>query len=113
MHILKKISIGLMICISVPAAAEFERITRNYEVILEDFQMAATQNGALSFKECSTCEIQTIRVTNKTEYIINDEQIEQAEFRKAISSVRDRAKETIGVEHHLESDTVLSVYISL
>jgi hypothetical protein len=113
MHTLKKFSIGLLIFISLSAAAEFEPITRSYEITLSEFRVPATANSALSFKQCSSCETETVRVSNRTRYIVNNEHIELLEFKKVISRVRDRENKGIIVKHHLESDTIVAVSISL
>ena len=113
MHTLKKFSIGLLIFISLSAAAEFEAVTRAYEITLSEFSAPATANSALSFKQCSSCDIETIRVTNRTRYIVNKELLELLEFKKVISRVRDRQDKGIIVKHHLESDTIVAVSISL
>jgi hypothetical protein len=113
MHTLKKFSIGLLIFISLSAAAEFEPITRSYEISLNEFRVPATANSALSFKQCASCDIETIRVTNRTQYIVNNKHLELLEFKKAISRVRDRENKGIVVKHHLESDTIVAVSISL
>jgi hypothetical protein len=113
MYTLKKFSIGLLIFGSLSAAAEFETVTRAYEIALDEFRVPATANSALSFKQCSSCDVETIRVTNRTQYIVNAERIELLEFKKAISRVRNREDKGIIVKHHLESDTIVSVSISL
>ena len=113
MHTLNKFSVGLLIFISLSAAAEFEAVTRAYEITLSEFRVPATANSALSFKQCSSCDIETIRVTNRTRYIVNNEHLELLEFKKVISRVRDRENKGIIVEHDLESDTIVAVSISL
>ena len=113
MHTLKKFSIGLLFFISLSAVAEFEAITRSYEISLDEFRVPATANSALSFKQCASCDIETVRVTNRTQYIVNNKRIELLEFKKVISRVRDREDQGIIVKHHLESDTIVAVSISL
>ena len=113
MHTLKKFSIGLLFFISLSAAAEFEPVTRAYEISLNEFRVPATANSALSFKQCASCDIETVRVTNRTQYIVNNKRIELLEFKKVISRVRDRDGKGIIVNRHLESDTIISVSISL
>ncbi len=113
MHTLKKFSIGLLFFISLSAAAEFEPVTRAYEISLNEFRVPATANSALSFKQCASCDIETVRVTHRTQYIVNNERLELLEFKRVISRVRDREDKGIIVKHHLESDTIVSVSISL
>ncbi len=113
MQIFKTILIGMIVFGSVPAAAEFTTVAPAYEISLEEFRLPTSPNSTLSFKRCATCDIQTVRVTNHTQYVLNKEQTKLSDFRRAIARVRDRSNKTIIVKHHLESDTVISVSISL
>lgn len=90
-----------------------EVISKAYEVSLENFRAPATQNGSVSFKECDSCKMQLVRVTEGTRYFVNDKPVRLDDFRKAVSVVSDRASKTVIVMHHLESDTVVSVSVSL
>lgn len=76
-------------------------------------RMPATSAGALAFKQCEECDVRLIRVTGHTQYVFNSEHLELREFRKAFSRINDRAKRTIIVLHHLESDTVVKVTVNL
>lgn len=109
----KHLLIGLLLIVSLPAAAEFTTITRAYEAPLNDFRAPTSQNGIVEFKECSECKLLTIRVTPGTRYVLNNEIVSLTDFRAWLSTVRDRDRETVIVEHHLESDRVTTVSIIL
>lgn len=94
-------------------SASGDVITKAYEVALDEFRAPATANGSVSFKACSNCQMQLVRVTENTRYTINDEAVRLDDFRKAISHTRDRASKTVIVMHHLESDTVVLINVSL
>jgi hypothetical protein len=111
--IFKHILIGLLVVVSLPAAAEFTTITNAYEVRLSDFRAPASQNGMVAFKQCSGCELLTLSVTPDTRYVLNNKNVSLTEFRASLSTVRDRDRETLTVEHHLESDLVTAVSITL
>lgn len=111
--IFKHILIGLLVVVSLPAAAEFTTITNAYEVRLSDFRAPASQNGMVAFKQCSGCELLTLGVTPDTRYVLNNKNVSLTEFRASLSTVRDRDRETLTVEHHLESDLVTAVSITL
>lgn len=113
MKIFKHILIGLLVVVSLPAAAEFTTITNAYEVRLSDFRAPASQNGMVAFKQCSGCELLTLSVTPDTRYVLNNKNVSLTEFRASLSTVRDRDRETLTVEHHLESDLVTAVSITL
>ncbi len=98
-------------CLS--AGAEFRTISRAYEIALSDFRVPATPSSAVIFRECADCEMRTIRVTPQTRYELNTRAVTLKEFRAAVFQIRDRVAETIIVLHHLESDTVVSVSVSI
>lgn len=103
----------LLLGLSLTAAAEFETISRAYEISLSNFRVPATPNSGVVLKKCDDCEYVAIRVTPRTEYTINGEAVTLKQFRKTIFKVRNREDETIIVLHHLASDTVLSVSVTI
>ena len=108
-----KILIGSLIFLSLTAAADFTTVSRAYEVTLSDFTVPATPSSGVIFRECVDCEAMTVRVTPRTRYFINGKTVTLKEFRRQIFQVRDRANELVIVKHHVESDTVESVSVSL
>ena len=106
-----------MICvtllISLSAAAEFKTVARAYEVALSNMRVPATPSSGIVFKQCAECDVQIVRVTPATRYIVNGQTVTLKEFRKSVFQVRNRARETIVVKHHLESDTIVSVSVTI
>lgn len=100
--------------LAIPAAAELrEVVSQAHEVELRHFLVPATINGAASFKKCDRCEQQSIRVNANTAYLVDGQRVRFADFRKAIAQARSRNDALIIVLHHLESDTVESIYASI
>ena len=99
--------------ISLAANAEFRTITRAYEIALSDMRVPGTSSGSLIFKKCADCESQVVLMTNRTQFIVNGQDVGIKEFRKNIFRVRDRRREVIIVKHHLESDTITSLRVTL
>ena len=111
---MKSIAAIAMLGMALPAAAELrEVISQAYEVELRHFVAPATINGTTSFKKCERCEQHRVRVTAKTAYHVDDERVRLADFRKAIAQAGTRDDVYITVLHHLESDTVESIYASI
>ncbi len=102
-----------LICFGLSAAAEDRIISRAYEITLSDFNAPVTQNGGVTFKECADCEQIRTRVTPATRYAINNKTVRLEDFRKAVSQVRDRDEKLVIVLHHLESDTIKSLNVSI
>ena len=109
----KGMVLGLVLVISQTALADFRTITRAHEISLSDFRAPASVNGIVSFKLCESCEMQTVNVTTATQYILNTRSVALPKFRKSLSSVQDQSRETVTVLHHLESDVITSISVSL
>ena len=99
--------------LSLSAAAQFTTIAPAYEIALSNFRPPATQSGGLAFRKCDSCELQRLRVTPSTSYSVNGHAVVLKEFRKALRTANDRDSITVVVKHHLESDTVVSVAVSI
>ena len=107
------ILLALMVGISSLATAEFTTVTRAYEISLSEFRAPASVNGVAGFKRCHECAEEFIHVTSATQYIVNNESVELADFRFRLSGAHNRNRKTVIVMHHLESDTVTSMSVTL
>ena len=112
MHIQRLLVLAIL-GLSISAAADFRTITEAYEVYLSDLRLPGSENGTLTFKQCSDCEAQTVRVTGKTRYLINDRDFALAEFKEQLKRVRNRKDQIVSVLHHLESNTIKAVKVWL
>lgn len=104
--------IAALLSLSLPAAADFTTYAAAYELALSDFRVPATPSSGVIFRKCADCDMQTIRVTPNTQYIINGKNYPLKEFRKRVFDIRDRDNTPVTVLHQLESDVVLSVRVS-
>jgi len=112
MHI-RKLLVLVLLGLSLAAAADFRTITEAYEVVLSDLRLPGGENGTLTFKQCADCEAQTLRVTSKTRYLINDHDFALADFKEQLKGVRNRKDQNVSVLHHLESNTIKAVKVWL
>ncbi len=110
---LRKILVLVLLGLSLAAAADFRTITEAYEVYLSDLRLPGSENGTLTFKQCSDCDTQTLRVTGKTRYLINDRDFALAEFKEQLKHVRKRKNQNVSVLHHLESNTIRAIKVWL
>ncbi len=112
MHIRKLLAI-VILGLGVSAAADFTTVTAAYEVAVSDLRLPRSTGGTLSFKECSDCAAQTLRVSGETRYVLNDRSYTLVEFTKQVKGVSNKKDETATVMHHLESNTITAIFISL
>ncbi len=103
----------VLLGLSLAAAADFRTITEAYEVDLSDLRLPGSENGTLTFRQCSDCAAQTLRVSGKTRYLINDRDFALAEFKEQLKRVRNRKDQIVSVLHHLESNTIKAIKVWL
>ena len=103
----------VLLMLSLPVAAEFKTVSLAYEITLSDFRVPATPSSGVILRECADCEMRAIRVTPHTRYLVNGQAVELKDFRKAVFQVRDRQNTFLTVLHHLESDIVVSVAVTI
>ena len=103
----------LSLAVSGVANGQRQVQSRAYEVVLSDFRPPATSNGGAAFKECQECERRLVRVTNATRYSVNGKTVRLDQFRTAVATATNRDETLVIVLHHLESDTLTSIDVSL
>ncbi len=114
MKIQTLIAIALLsLAVSGVANGQGKVVVDAYELVLSDFQPPATSNGGATFKACRECERQLVRVTADTRYSVNDKPVRLDQFRTAVATARDRDRTLVIVLHHLESDTLTSIGVSV
>ncbi len=109
----RKLLILVLLGLSLSAAADLTTITAAYEVAVSDLRLPGSENGTLTFRQCPDCEAQTLRVTGKTRYVLNDRAVGLAEFKNQLRRVRNRKTEATTVMHHLESNTITAISVNL
>lgn len=112
MHI-QRLLVLVLLGLSLTAAADFKTVTAVYEADLNYLRLPGAAGGTLTFSECSDCDLQTLRVTAATRYVLNDRNVSLTEFKKALSRITNRKDVIIDVSHHLESNTVTRVNVKL
>ena len=99
-----------LLCLGFLANAPAPVVSQAYEVALSDFRAPANQNGTAAFKPCSSCQHKVVRVTGATRYQLNGKSVRLDEFRKVINQANGG---DVIVLHHLESNTIKSISVSL
>lgn len=113
MKILLRTVILAALALCQAATADFTTVERAYEVPLSLFRSPATSAGSATFRECPNCDLQTVRVNAQTRYMINNEALDLADFRRALAGIGDRDSRSVIVLHHLELDTTTSITLNL
>ena len=109
----RNLLILVLLGLSLSATAGLTTVTAAYEVAVTDLRLPVSVNGTLTFKQCPDCDAQTLRVTSKTRYVLNDRNVGLAEFKNQLKRVRNRKTEAATVMHHLESNTITAISVNL
>ena len=102
-----------MLCLAMPAAADFVTKQQAYEVALSKLRLPQSENGTLAFQSCDACDWKTERVTVTTRYKVNGRVLPLDKFRIAVSKVVNRDEESVMVLHHLADDRITEVSVYL
>ena len=112
MHI-RKLLVLMILGLSLTAAAEFRTTIEVYEINFVNVRLPGTEGGTISIKHCNACEAQLLRVTATTRYVVNGRSVRLADFRRSLTSIRNRDDVDIDVFHDLQSNTVTRVRVNL
>ncbi len=110
---IKKLLTITLICIGFAASASGQVVSQAYELSLSAFTAPTTTSSNTSFKECDECDLMRVRVTATTNYSVNGSSVLLEDFRLAVSGASDPDEVSVVVLHHLESDTVVSIDVSI
>ena len=109
----RKLLVLVLLGLSMSVGADFRTITEAYEVELSSMRLPGNEYGTLTFKQCSDCDAQTLRVNGTTRYLINDRDFTLAEFKEQLKRVTNRNGRVVAVLHHLESNTIKAIKVRL
>ena len=110
---LKLLITAAMLCLAMPAAADFTIVQEAYEVALSDLRLPRNKSGTIAFKECESCDYMTVRVGADTSYKLNGKAVPLKKFREAISHVENRDDQPVTVLRHVERNQVTAVLVNL
>ena len=99
--------------VSWPAAGQFQVVELAHEVPTSHFVPPVTRNGSITFRSCNDCQSFTVRMTPETRFIVNDRDVELKDFRSAVLSLGRSDKKYLTILHHLERNTVSSIFVNL
>ncbi len=99
--------------LGISFASTGQVVSQAYEIALDDFRAPVSQHGVAAFKECADCERLLVRVTPATRYTVNGKSVQLDDFRKIVGPSGSRKNGAVIVLHHLESDTIESIAVSL
>ncbi|MEM7431473.1 MAG: hypothetical protein AAF351_05980 [Pseudomonadota bacterium] len=112
MNIRKILSVAVIV-FGFAVSAQAQIVSQAHEVMLSDLRTPSSASGTVAFRACDECEHTVVRVTASTRYSINGKVVRFADFSKAVATASNRDDVAALVLHHLESDTVEAIDVSL
>lgn len=108
---IKTLFIAALLSLSFIASADNYIISQAYEIAVDGLRLPGNVVGSVSFRDCDICEMQTVRVTTDTRYLLNNRDVSLADFKKAVKSIVDKKSNIATVIHHLASDSIVAVHV--
>ena len=102
-----------LLCLTLPAAADFVTVQEAYEIALSDLRMPLDESGTIAFKECESCDYVSVRVGADTRYTLNGKAVPLKEFREALLLVENPDDQPVTVLRHIERNQVTAVSVNL
>ena len=103
----------IILGLSLTAAADFRTTLEVYEIDFVNVRLPGTAGGTISLKHCNACEARLLRVSAATRYAVNGKSVRLSDFRRSLSSLRNRGDVILDVFHDLDSNTVTAVEVKL
>jgi hypothetical protein len=108
---IKTLFIAVLATLSFASSAQSYIISQAYEIAVDDLRLPGNVVGSVSFKDCDTCEMQSVRVTTVSRYVVNNKDVALVDFKKAVNSIVDKESNIATVIHHLESNSIVAVHV--
>ena len=104
---------ALMMAVTAPALADFVAVSRAYELEPNLVNVPVSSSSSMSFSNCDGCETTSGQLNAQTRFSVDGETVDFEEFCDAIRLAKQSEHSGIFLLHHLESNAILSVSVSL
>jgi hypothetical protein len=104
---------ALMMAFTLPALADFVTISRAYELEPELVNIPLSPSSSMLFSNCAGCGTTSGQLTAQTRFRVNGKTVDFEEFCDAIRLAKQSEHSGIFLQHHLESNAIVSVSVSL
>ena len=102
-----------MMAFTAPALADFVAASRAYELEPDLVTVPVTASSSMLFRNCDGCEATSGQLNAQTRFSVDGETVDFEEFCDAIRLAKQSEHSGIFLLHHLESNAIVSVSVSL
>ena len=103
----------LVIVFALPALADFVTISRAYELEPEHVYVPVSPSSSMLFSNCDKCERVSGQLTAQTQFSVGGKNVDFEEFCDALRLAKQSEHSGVFLLHHLESNVIESVSVSL
>jgi len=96
-----------------PALADLRTVSMAYELNPSHVNVPPTPNSSMRFSECGECDAITAQLTAETLFKVEGKKVSFRDFREAIKLAKRSDHSGIVLQHHLASNAVVFVSVSL
>jgi hypothetical protein len=109
----KIIITALTVVFTLPALADFVTISRAYELEPEHVNVPLSPSSSMLFSNCDECETTSGQLTAQTLFSVDGETVDFEDFCNALRLAKQSEHSGVFLQHHLESNAIESVSVSL
>lgn len=103
---------SLLVVMSVTAMADAYPPTKTYEATVHKLRLPTTSNGTIAVRESEKDDFETYRVTERTLYLLNGNNMRLDDFRAVIENLRLDGDKNVNVVRNIETNTITKVYVN-
>jgi len=98
---------------TLPAWADFVTISRAYELEPEFVNIPLSPSSSILFSNCAGCGTTSGQLTAQTRFRVDGKTVDFVEFCDALRLAKQTENSGVFLQHHLESNEIESVSVSL
>ena len=102
---------ALLIALSLPVAAEWERPQQSHEARLSELRLPQNEAGTVGFKPCEDCAYVVKRVDANTEWVLDGKKMTLSKFKRNLRRILDREETPVTVVENFELNRVTRVSV--
>ena len=107
----KAIITAVLLALSLPVAAEWERPQESHEARLSELRLPQNDAGTVGFKPCGDCAYVVKRVSANTEWVVGGTKMSLADFKRNLRRISDREGTPVTVVENFELEQVTRVSV--
>ncbi len=111
MNFMKLLIIAVLLSSPFAVLAQDVPKTETFEVSIFDIRLPRSAGGTVGFKPCDECDYRRIRVTPRTEFVVDGKHLKYKQFLNAVETIRQGGDKTVNVVREELTGTVSRIHL--